>query len=112
MEIPKCEDNEGVVQEEHCWHPGSMAAQAPMGQRCCHCGLDFCIQLAPFVVDKKHGKHGRGHVSHGYRLVFDTEFQDMYKADPEDFEKLAAAIEEGRRDMEDFDRNNPRMSGF
>ena len=114
MKIPKCEDDEGTVQEEHCWHPSSMAAQAPMSQRCCYCGLDFRIHQTSFVVDKKHGKHGDHQINQNYQLAFDTTYQDMYKADPETFKGLFKAMEEGRRAMEDFHRDfyNPRMSGF
>ena len=109
--IPVCEDNEGAVQKEHCWHTGSMAAQAPMNQRCCHCGLDFNVRLSGQAgVGRKHGKHSRG--LRTYQLIFDTTFQDMYKEDPESFKRISEAMEEGRLAMEEFQRNNPRMSGF
>jgi hypothetical protein len=113
MEIPICEDNEGAVQKEHCWHPSGPGAQAPQSQRCCHCGLGFCIQRSGQAgVGRKHGKHGRNHRCQSYQIVFDTTYQDMYKADPESFERIFAAMEESRLTREEFYKNNPRMRGF
>lgn len=109
MEIPKCEDNEGLVQEEHCWHPGSAAAQAPMSQRCCHCGLGFAVRQAPFLADREHGKHGRHRVSQSYQLVFDAKYQDMYKNDPETFEKLADALDESRKSWHELQKKKRKF---
>ena len=112
MEIPKCEDNEGTVKEEHCWHPGSMAARAPMSQRCCYCGLDFRIQQGNYLGGKKHGKHSDHRVGQNYQLAFDTTYQDMYKEDPESFEKIYKAMDEAYDIMEELNRTNPIMKGF
>jgi len=99
MEIPICIDNEGNKQEEHCWHPGSMAAVAPQSQRCCHCGLELHIQSAPYS-NKKHGKHARHRILDSYDLVIDTEYRDMYAANPESFDRMDEALEEGRKAAE------------
>jgi recombinational DNA repair protein (RecF pathway) len=97
MQIPPCEDHQGNTKEDHCWHPGSAWVQAPQFQRCCHCGLDFSIQKASFADSKEHGYHARNRCNGHYEIVFNTEYKDMYKKDPEVFEKLDAALEEGRK---------------
>lgn len=113
-QIPECRDHEDNVQDEHCWHPGGGGAQAPMSQRCCHCGLDFRIKQAPFVADQQHGIHGRHHQLMDYQLVFDTTYQDMYCADPKSFEELDKALEEGKRIRESLSKRmgNMRPRGF
>jgi len=100
MEIPDCIDNENKKQEEHCWHAGSNAATAPQSLRCCHCGLGFRVQRGPLIKDAECGKHTRYRVCGTYVLVVDPEYRDMYAADPESFDKMAEALEEGRKQAE------------
>lgn len=108
IEIPICEDHEGGLQKEHCWHPNSLSVQALQAQRCCHCGLDFRIQIGgQDHVGKKHGEHDiKGYGVGSYRIVFDTAYRDEYRDDPEAFKRLSEVIDSIRWP------DNPRMSGF
>jgi len=100
MEIPVCKDNEGKEQDEHCWHAGSCAATAPQSLRCCHCGLGFRVERGPLLKDTKCGKHAIHRVFGTHVLTIDTEYRDMYAADPESFDKMAEALENGRKQAE------------